>query len=205
VAGGREPAAFRVASGGGRPSPAAVSIEGFIKGGFRCFRQEGVADRTVSLATVHRLRPHREGAGLVLSLRRPRMSGDVAILSPHDEMRLLLRGLLRLHQFRIVREGNGPGSLGEIPDGERAVVVLDADLDELSWSEAIRQFREHRPEVRLVLLTATRSPRVGTQAKACGISAVVRRPFQVHELLEAVSGAGPPVAPPEPVPEPART
>ncbi len=133
------------------------------------------------------------------------MSGDVAILSPHDEMRLLLRGLLRLHRFRVVREGNGPASLGEIPEGDRAVVVLDADLDELSWSEAIRRFRESRPDVRLVLLTATRSPRVGSQAKSCGISAVVRRPFAVHELLEAVTGGGPPTAPTETVPEPVRS
>jgi two-component system, OmpR family, response regulator len=118
------------------------------------------------------------------------MTSDVAIYSANDEIRLLLRGLLRLHHYRIVGEGSAPASLLEIPREMAPVVVLDADLDEMGWVESIQELHRHRPELRVVLLTATRSPRVGTQAKATGIDAVVRRPFPVRELLEAVTGGG---------------
>jgi CheY-like chemotaxis protein len=119
------------------------------------------------------------------------MTSDVAIYSPNDEIRLLLRGLLRLHRYRIVGEGNSPSSLQTIPRDASPVVVLDADLDEVGWVESVQALHRERPELRVVLLTATRSPRVGSQAKATGIDAVVRRPFPVRELLEAVTGNGP--------------
>lgn len=116
------------------------------------------------------------------------MPGEVAVYSGNDEIRLLLRGLLKLHHFSVVREGSLPASLVDLPKERTPVVVLDADLDEVGWSEAIQLLRSQRPELRMVLLTATRSPRIGNQAKAIGIDAVVQRPFPVHALLEAVGG-----------------
>ena len=125
------------------------------------------------------------------------MTSDVAIVSPHDDIRLLLRGLLKLHRFHVIREGSGPTALAGLTDGERPVVILDADLDEVGWAEAVRDLRSRRPDLPLLLLTSTRSPRVGPQAKASGIGAIVHRPFAVHDLIEAVTGlAGPPAPSP---------
>jgi CheY-like chemotaxis protein len=118
------------------------------------------------------------------------MTGEVAIYSGNDEIRLLLRGLLKLHRFHVVREGGVPAALRDLPKDSSPVVVLDADLDEMGWVEAIQVLRKERPELRVILLTATRSPRVEGQAKASGIDVVVRRPFPVHALLEAVQGGG---------------
>lgn len=125
------------------------------------------------------------------------MTADVAIYSTHDEIRLLLRGLLRLHRYRVVAEGLAPTALSEIPSQLRPVVVLDADLDEMGWSEAVTHLLQDRPELRVVLLSATRSPRIESQAVALGIAAVVRRPFAVHQLVEAIDGPGVLVAPPQ--------
>jgi DNA-binding NarL/FixJ family response regulator len=116
------------------------------------------------------------------------MTSDVAIYSAQDDVRLLLRGLLRLHRYRVVGEGNGPSSLQQLPKDSGAVIVVDADLDEVGWAEAVTTLHRANPEQRVILLCATRSPRVESQAKALGISAVVRRPFAVHQLIEAVNG-----------------
>ncbi len=128
------------------------------------------------------------------------MTSDVAIYSAQDDVRLLLRGLLRLHRYRVIGEGNSPLALGQLPKDSQAVVVVDADLDEVGWSEAVTALHRARPAQRVVLLSATRSPRVESQAKALGISAVVRRPFAVHQLVEAVNG--PEGVGPEPLPAP---
>jgi DNA-binding NarL/FixJ family response regulator len=127
------------------------------------------------------------------------MTSDVAIYSAQDDVRLLLRGLLRLHRYRVVGEGNSPNALLQLPKDSDAVVVVDADLDEVGWAEAVTSLHRARPGQRVVLLSATRSPRVESQAKSLGISAVVRRPFAVHQLVEAVNGpeiAAPPPASP---------
>jgi DNA-binding NarL/FixJ family response regulator len=120
------------------------------------------------------------------------MSSDVAIYSAHDEIRLLLRGLLRLHRFRVVGEGSDPTALQHAPGDASTVVVLDADLDEIGWLEGVHALRRARPEMRIVLLSASGSPRIETHAKSLGIAAVVRRPFAVHHLIEAVNGSTPP-------------
>jgi DNA-binding response OmpR family regulator len=117
------------------------------------------------------------------------MTSDVAIVSPREEIRLLLRGLLKLHHFRVLQEGTTPHSLSEIAGGEASIVLLDAELDaEEGWADALRRLREQRPNLRVVLLTSSRSVRAGSQALAAGVSAVVHRPFAVHELIEAVRG-----------------
>ncbi|HTT25764.1 MAG TPA: response regulator [Thermoplasmata archaeon] len=134
------------------------------------------------------------------------MTSDVAIFSAQDDVRLLLRGLLRLHRYRVVGEGNAPVALAQLPKDSQAVVVVDADLDEVGWSEAVTALHRARPTQRVVLLSATRSPRIESQAKALGISAVVRRPFAVHQLVEAVNGPdghGPETAPSAKPAEPA--
>lgn len=120
------------------------------------------------------------------------MSDDVAIVSPREEIRLLLRGLLKLHHFRVVKEGSTPEALGDLTATGPAILLVDAELDEMGWSEALRALRERRPELRVVLLTSSRSPRTGVQARASGVSALVHRPFAVHELMEAMRGAAPP-------------
>ncbi len=114
------------------------------------------------------------------------MTSDVAIVSPREEIRLLLRGLLKLHHFRIVGEGATPSALADLTPAGRPVVLVDAEPDEDGWATALRSFRERYPDLRVVLLTSSRSPRTGSQAIAWGVSAVVHRPFAVHDLLDAI-------------------
>lgn len=114
----------------------------------------------------------------------------VAIAGGTDETRLLLRGLVRLHHHRVVAEGFGPETLGEIPkDGGDPVVLIDADLEDAKWSEPVRQFTKSFPTARVVLLTASRSPQVESQARSLGVATLLHRPFAVHELVEAIEPA----------------
>jgi len=123
----------------------------------------------------------------------------------NDETRLLLRGILRLHRFRVVAEGHSPETLRELPPGAPVVVILDADLEDGEWIGAVAVARVRREGSRFVLLSSSRSPRSEVQARAAGFSHVVRRPFAVHELVGAVSGTTPPLTEPG-VPEgPTRT
>lgn len=114
----------------------------------------------------------------------------VAIAGGTDETRLLLRGLVRLHHHRVVAEGFGPETLAEIPkDGGDPVVLIDADLEDAKWSEPVRQFTKAFPSARVVLLTASRSPQVESQARSLGVATLLHRPFAVHELVEAIEPA----------------
>jgi CheY-like chemotaxis protein len=116
---------------------------------------------------------------------------NVVIAGGSEETRLLLRGLVRLHRHRVVAEGPGPETLRELPaDVGTPVVLLDVDLDRPEWSSEIVETARRYPGIRIVLLTPNRSPRVDTFARDLGIHSVLRRPFAVHHLVEAIEAEG---------------
>ena len=81
------------------------------------------------------------------------------------------------------------------------VLLVDTELKSPAWNEFIPQARAVNPATRVVLLTPTRSARLELQARSLGVTALVRRPFAIQELLNAVGPSGdtevPPGAPPE--------
>lgn len=125
---------------------------------------------------------------------------NVTIVGGNTETRLLLRGLLRLHRQKVLSEGGNPACLQRLPDSPPPdVLLLDVDLEEAEWAAALRQALTSHPGLRAVLLTPSRSPRVEQLAREAGVVALVRRPFAVHELIEAVV----PSPAPDPAPGPA--
>jgi FixJ family two-component response regulator len=127
---------------------------------------------------------------------------NVIIVGGSDETRLLLRGLLRLHRQRVMGEGSTPEFLKSLSaPTEPTVLLLDVDLELPEWLAAVRQTIDRINAMSGVLLTPSRSSRVEELARQAGISRLVRRPFAVHELIEAVSpesGASTPPGPPTP-------
>lgn len=124
---------------------------------------------------------------------------NVVVVSGSDETRMLLRGLLRLQRHRVVAEGGRVDCLEKVPgDGSDTVLVLDVDVADDGWAKGLRDALTRRPSLRVVLLTPSRGGRIEDQAKELGVLTLLRRPFAVHELVEAVAGAtavGPPPAP----------
>jgi DNA-binding NtrC family response regulator len=123
---------------------------------------------------------------------------NVVIVGGAEEAQLILRGLLRLHQHRIVGAGlQGAAALEMLRQTTDPVLLIDVDAKEPGWTEFVPEARRVNPTTRVVLLTPSRSVRLDTQAKSLGVAALVRRPFAIQELLTAV---GPPSGPVSPSP-----
>jgi DNA-binding NtrC family response regulator len=118
------------------------------------------------------------------------------IVGGAEEAQLILRGLLRLHQHRIIGTGlQGMAALEALRQTTDPVLLLDVDSKEPIWTEFIPEARRVNPATRVVLLTPSRSTRLDSQARSLGVAALVRRPFAIQELLSAVE---PPAAPTPP-------
>ncbi|HZY91279.1 MAG TPA: response regulator [Thermoplasmata archaeon] len=117
---------------------------------------------------------------------------SVMIVGGTEETRLLLRGLLRLYRHRVVGEGPTFAALSSAPDPQTSptVALVDIDLDDADAVHSIAKARQSYPGIRVLLLTPTRTPAVEARAKQAGIDALIRRPFAVHELMEALGAAG---------------
>jgi DNA-binding NarL/FixJ family response regulator len=124
---------------------------------------------------------------------------DVLVAGGSEETRLLLRGLLRLHHHRVIGDlASGSATLTIPADAKALVAVVDANLQDPEWERAIADARRQHPDLKIVLLTATRSTEVLAKARTLGVAAIVRRPFAVRELIEAVGPATPPASPAPP-------
>jgi DNA-binding response OmpR family regulator len=120
-----------------------------------------------------------------------RTDGASAIVVAGDEeTRVLLRGLLRLHHYRVIGEAEGSTEGTELlRTHPPSVMVVDAALAEGSFPVLIREARLLRPEMRVVLVTPNPvRPGDGTPKGADGPDATVTRPFRLADFLGALQG-----------------
>lgn len=123
----------------------------------------------------------------------PHPDGTSAIVVAGDEeTRVLLRGLLRLHHYRVIGEAEGSTEGTKLlRTHPPSVMVVDAALAEGSFPILIREARLLRPEMRVVLVTPTPvRPGDGTPKGADGPDATVTRPFRLADFLAALRGPG---------------
>jgi CheY-like chemotaxis protein len=112
------------------------------------------------------------------------------LLIPEPDTRLLLKGLLRLHRHPVVFEADGIADLARLPPSpEPKIALVEVDLADPNWTDALGARLAERPDVRAVLVTTDRSPRLGEQARAAGCRAVLVRPFQIRDLVGALDAA----------------
>ena len=117
---------------------------------------------------------------------------EVAIVGGTEEIRLLLRGLVRLHHHQVIAEGTSPEVLDRLqPNGSQRVAILDVDVEDAVWAKAVSGALARDPGMRIVLIVRSRTGRVESRAKELGIGPVLRAPFAVHALIEAIAPTAP--------------
>ena len=116
------------------------------------------------------------------------MSIKILIADDHGVLRAGLRALLRVEpDLEVVGEADCGREALRLAEALRPdVVVLDVSMPDMDGIEVTRRLDEHRPEVRVLLLTVPEDPallREALQAKACGY--IVKRAVE-SELINAI-------------------
>ena len=131
------------------------------------------------------------------------VSGDVAttssaiVVAGDEETRVLLRGLLRLHHYRVDGEAEGVTPAVELIGLHRpTLLVVDASLAEGSVGPLIGQARSLVPGLRVILVApASRPPNLSADM-AQRPDALLLRPFRIRQFAEALVPSGPGVTAP---------
>jgi AmiR/NasT family two-component response regulator len=109
------------------------------------------------------------------------------IVGGTEETRLLLRGLVRLHQHRVLAETGSADSLGPAdPSDPARVLILVADGEGDAWPHELAAARESQPEALALLIVAERTPELIARARRMGVRAVLNRPFAIRDLVASV-------------------
>ncbi|MCI4366636.1 MAG: hypothetical protein L3K08_02670 [Thermoplasmata archaeon] len=121
--------------------------------------------------------------------------GTAVVVAGDEETRVLLRGLLRLHRFRVVGEADSARQGAELVLSTRPqVLVADAILSQGNLAELVAESRHAVDGIRVVLVApASRAPPIASGAPAPDV--VLLRPFRIRQFAEALLGAAAPGAP----------
>ncbi len=121
----------------------------------------------------------------------PSPNVEAVIVGGNDETRLLLRGLLRLHHYRVRGEAASAEALDPV-DGhvDRRVLILVADGDNEEWPVELSNARDRQPGLLPLLVVPESTPNLERRARAAGVHGILNRPFAIRDLISAIETVG---------------
>jgi len=118
------------------------------------------------------------------------------VVAGDEETRVLLRGLLRLHHFRVDGEAEGATQAVELVRLHRpTLLVVDATLAEGSSTPLVAQARGFVPGIRVILVAPASRPPALPNDPIQRPDALLLRPFRIRQFAEALV-PGPPAGNP---------
>jgi DNA-binding NarL/FixJ family response regulator len=119
------------------------------------------------------------------------------VVAGDEETRVLLRGLLRLHHFRVEGEAEGAThALELLRDRRPSLMVADVNLAEGSPTSLVADARAIVPSLRVILVAPASRPPNPAPNPANRPDVVLLRPFRIRQFAEALAPAGSVGAPP---------
>ncbi len=120
-------------------------------------------------------------------------STTAIVVAGDEETRVLLRGLLRLHHFRIEGEAEGAThALELVRDRRPSIMVADVSLAEGSFGTLVADARAIHPPLRVILVAPASRPPPSPADPARRADVVLLRPFRIRQFADALS---PPATP----------
>jgi DNA-binding NarL/FixJ family response regulator len=127
----------------------------------------------------------------------PSPPASAVVVAGDEETRVLLRGLLRLHHFRVDGEAEGATQCLELIREHRpTLLVADVNLAEGSPGSLVTEARRVAPELRVILVAPASRPPSPPADHDRGPDVVLLRPFRIRQFAEALLPADPKAAPP---------
>jgi len=110
------------------------------------------------------------------------------VVAGDDETRVLLRGLLRLHHYRVVGEAEGAHqAIGLLRQTTPGVVVSDVNLVDGTFADVLEAAHLASPPPRVILVVPSTRPHAAAEAPTRP-DAVLQRPFRIRQFAEALQG-----------------
>jgi DNA-binding NarL/FixJ family response regulator len=110
------------------------------------------------------------------------------VVAGDEETRVLLRGLLRLHHFRVVGEAEGAHqAIGLLRQTLPGVLVSDVNLVDGTYSDLLEAARGLEPPPRVILVVPSSRPHAASDGPLHP-DVILQRPFRIRQFAEALSG-----------------
>jgi DNA-binding response OmpR family regulator len=114
---------------------------------------------------------------------------DKTVLIVDDEKNILLTlsQSLEVLQLETDTATNGEEALAKLKEKEFGLILLDLRMPGMDGMEVLRQVREIRPDIRIIMITAYGTIELAVEAMKLGAVDFIQKPFSPEEIRELVS------------------
>jgi len=114
---------------------------------------------------------------------------DKSVLIVDDEKNILLTLSQSLEALRLETDTatNGEEALAKLKEKEFGLILLDLRMPGMDGMEVLRQVREIRPDIRIIMITAYGTVELAVEAMKLGAVDFIQKPFSPEEIRGLVS------------------
>jgi len=114
----------------------------------------------------------------------------IMIAEDSDEIRLLLKDLLKIGNHEVVAEAvNGIDAVKKFNDTKPDVLLLDIAMPKKDGLDAIKEIIADNPNAKIVMITASDNLKTITQCTEQGAVAYLVKPFDSDQVLTSIAMA----------------
>jgi CheY-like chemotaxis protein len=162
------------------------SHEIFIK---RLSEERATLHESQSKAVIAR-RPGISEEALALARKRrkaPTEDRPILIVDDEKNIRLTLSRSLEVLGVETDSAEDGKQALVKLKEKEFGLILLDLRMPGVDGMEVLRQVRESRPDIRIIILTAYGTIELAVEAMKLGAVDFIQKPFVPEQLRERVA------------------
>jgi len=162
------------------------SHEIFIK---RISEERTALHESQSMAVIAR-RPGISEESLALARKRkkiPMRDKPILIVDDEKNIRLTLSTSLEALGVETDSAEDGKEALVKLREKEFGLILLDIRMPGVDGMEVLRQVRESRPDIRIIILTAYGTIELAVEAMKLGAVDFIQKPFVPEQIRERVA------------------
>ena len=130
--------------------------------------------------------PRVRNRSLLRCRLRPAQAARILVIEDNEDLAFGLRNNLEIEGYRVDVAADGKSGLARAREVRPDLVVLDLMLPELDGYRVLRQLREERLEMPVVILTARTEEADKVRGFRLGADDYVTKPFGILELMARV-------------------
>lgn len=162
------------------------SHEIFLK---RVSKERVVLNESQSQAVIAR-RPGISEGSLALAkkiIRIPMRDRPILIVDDEKNIRLTLSQSLEVLGVETDSAEDGKEALAKLSEKEFGLILLDIRMPGVDGMEVLRQVRDSRPDIRIIILTAYGTIDLAVEAMKLGAVDFIQKPFVPEQIRERVA------------------
>ena len=113
------------------------------------------------------------------------------VVEDDEQVRSLLCRILELYGYTTAESGNGIAAFAELRLAVPSVVVLDLMMPAVNGFQVAERMRQHPVWRTVPIIAMTASIHLEEQIRAMNPTLLLRKPFSMEELLDAVAAVVP--------------